>query len=243
MSDFATLYIVDGALFVLAAFSVLTWILILHKAYVHWRLASENRRFTAFFWKTAERDPTGALGGQLHAASGSKARVARAGFAALSSAAPVDADSRTEFATWDRQEVLERFLGQQIQRERRGLERGLTLLASIANVAPFVGLFGTVFGIIHALHALAAGTTGGVEAIAGPVGQALVATGVGIAVAIPAVLAYNLFLRRLRVTVADLDDYATDLVNLARCNGFRISFAADALVSTSLPSHTGEVRA
>ncbi|CAN7478766.1 MotA/TolQ/ExbB proton channel family protein [Caballeronia sp. LjRoot29] len=242
MSDFATLYIVDGALFVLAAFSVLTWILILHKAYVHWRLASENRRFTAFFWKAAERDPTGALGGQLHAA-GSKARVARAGFAALSSAAPVDADSRTEFATWDRQEVLERFLAQQIQRERRGLERGLTLLASIANVAPFVGLFGTVFGIIHALHALAAGTTGGVEAIAGPVGQALVATGVGIAVAIPAVLAYNLFLRRLRVTVADLDDYATDLVNLARCNGFRISFAADTLVSTSLPSHTGEVRA
>jgi len=243
MTDFSTLYIVDGALFVLAAFSVLTWILILHKAYVHWRLASENRRFTAFFWKAAELDPSGALGGQLHAASSSKARVARAGLAALSSTAPVEANSRTEFATWDRQEVLERLLAQQIQRERRGLERGLTLLASIANVAPFVGLFGTVFGIIHALHALAAGTTGGVEAIAGPVGQALVATGVGIAVAIPAVLAYNLFLRRLRVTVADLDDYATDLVNLARCNGFRIGLAADALVSTSLPSRTSEVRA
>lgn len=243
MSDFATLYIVNGALLVLAAFSVLTWILILHKAYVHWRLASENQRFAAFFWKTAERDPTGALGGQSHAASSSKARIARAGYAALSSAGPFEAASRTEFATWDRQEMLERFLAQQIQRERRDLERGLTLFASIANVAPFVGLFGTVFGIIHALHSLAAGATGGVEAIAGPVGQALVATGVGIAVAIPAVLAYNFFLRRLHVTVADLDDYATDLVNLTRCNGFRIIFAADALVETTLPSDTGEVMA
>ena len=243
MSDFATLYIVDGALFVLVAFSVLTWTLILLKTYVHWRLASENRRFAAFFWKTAERDLTGALGGQSQAASSSKARIARAGYAALSSARPVEADSRTEFSKWDRQEVLERFLGQQIQRERRDLERGLTLLASIANVAPFVGLFGTVFGIIHALHALAAGPTGGVEAIAGPVGQALVATGVGIAVAIPAVLAYNFFLRRLRVTVADLDEYASDLVNLIRSHEFRITLAADARVQTSLPSRADEVLA
>jgi biopolymer transport protein ExbB len=142
----------------------------------------------------------------------------------------------------DRGPISLRGIGR-IQRERRALENGLTLLASIANIAPFIGLFGTVFGIIHALHAVASGASGGIEGVAGPVGQALVATGIGIAVAIPAVIAYNLLLRRQRVTIADLEDYAADLVNLAQRNGFRIKSVIPAPASSAMPSPEQEVSA
>lgn len=222
MSDFATQLIVDASLGMLAACSLLTWWLILYKGCAYWRLASENRRFTALFWSAAERDPSCMPSSPSHASECPKARVARAGFAAWSGAAPVETTAaNAELLAWDRHELLDRFLNQQIQRERRALERGLTLLASIASTAPFVGLFGTVFGIIHALHAVAVGSASGIEGVAGPVGQALTATGIGIAVAIPAALAYNLFVRRVHVSIADLEDYATDLVNVAQRNGFR----------------------
>ena len=222
MSDFATRLIVDASLCLLAACSLLTWWLILYKGCAYWHLASENRRFTALFWSAAERDPSGMPGSPSHASECPKARVARAGFAAWSGTTPVEtAVANAEFVAWDRHELLDRFLNQQIQRERRALERGLTLLASIASTAPFIGLFGTVFGIIHALHAVAVGSASGIEGVAGPVGQALTATGIGIAVAIPAALAYNLFVRRVHISIADLEDYAADLVNVAQRNGFR----------------------
>jgi biopolymer transport protein ExbB len=244
MSDYATRLIVDASLCLLAGCSLLTWLLILYKGFAYWHLASENRRFTAFFWSTAGRDPSSTLGSSFDASKGSKARLARAGLAALSGEAVAETTTPTaEFAAWDRHELLERFLNQQIQRERRTLESGLTLLASIANTAPFIGLFGTVFGIIHALQAFAAGSASGIEGIAGPVGQALTATGIGIAVAIPAVLAYNLFVRRVRVTIADLEDYATDLVNLAQRNGFHAALANDTAATAATQRPQAEVPA
>jgi biopolymer transport protein ExbB len=235
MSDVVTLFIVNGALCLLAVCSALTWTLILQKVWMHWRLSAENRRFAVFFWTTAEQASTDVFDNHLLAATGPKARVARAGLTALSGTSSAESGSHADFAAWDRQDLLERLLCQQIQRERRALESGLTLLASIANVAPFVGLFGTVFGIIHALHAVASGASGGIEGVAGPVGQALVATGVGIAVAVPAVLAYNLLLRHQRITIADLEDYAADLVNLAQRNGFRNKSVIAAPASSAMP--------
>jgi biopolymer transport protein ExbB len=83
-------------------------------------------------------------------------------------------------------------------------------------------LFGTVFGIIHALAAIGKSASASIDVVAGPIGEALIATGIGIAVAVPAVLAYNFYVRRLKVTAADLDNYATDFVNLAQKNDFRV---------------------
>ena len=241
MSDLVTRYIVDGALGLLAALSALSWMLIVCKSGAQWRLAAQNRRFTETFWSAAQCDPARALRASQHAAESAKGRLARVAAETLSADAGVVAP-QTDLARWDRHELLERVLNQQIQRERRSLERGLTLLASIANVAPFVGLFGTVFGIIHALHMVAGGTTTGIAGIAEPVGQALIATGVGIAVAIPAVLAYNLSLRCVRVSAADLEDYATDLVNLAQRLGFRLGHLAGAHGGTALPATLDEVQ-
>jgi biopolymer transport protein ExbB len=88
---------------------------------------------------------------------------------------------------------------------------GLTLLASIGATAPFVGLLGTVWGIYHALANVSSHGTVQIDKVAGPVGEALVMTAIGLTVAIPAVLAYNGFNRVNRLTLAELDAFAHDL--------------------------------
>jgi biopolymer transport protein ExbB len=91
------------------------------------------------------------------------------------------------------------------------LQFGQVLLASIGATAPFVGLFGTVWGIYHALLGIAASGAIAIEKVAGPVGEALIMTAFGLAVAIPAVLAYNAFVRVNRTLLAQLDGFAHDL--------------------------------
>jgi biopolymer transport protein ExbB len=90
----------------------------------------------------------------------------------------------------------------------------LTLLASVGSISPFIGLFGTVWGIMHALQDIAKSGSAGLDVVAGPVGEALIATALGIATAIPAVLAYNFFLRRVRVAVAEMEHFAADFLHL-----------------------------
>ena len=85
------------------------------------------------------------------------------------------------------------------------------LLASIGSTAPFIGLFGTVWGIYHALISIAAAGTISIERVSGPVGEALVMTAAGLAVAIPAVLAYNIFGKMVAACEADLEGFAHDL--------------------------------
>lgn len=94
---------------------------------------------------------------------------------------------------------------------QRRLESGLTLLATIASVAPFVGLLGTVWGIYHALIGIAASGNPSITDVAGPVGEALIMTAFGLAVAIPAVVAYNLLGRQVRSVSDELDGFAHDL--------------------------------
>lgn len=107
------------------------------------------------------------------------------------------------------------YIGQSLRRtlgnEALQLEIGLTLLASIGSIAPFVGLFGTVWGIYHALGAIAVGGQATVDKVAGPVGEALIMTAFGLAVAMPAVLAYNAFIRDNRLLMAELENFAHDL--------------------------------
>lgn len=206
--------IVDGTLWTLVAFSVATWSLILIKGLQHWRVAGQNRRYGRAFWAAPDLQSAAALDGQ----DGPAARLADSAFSALREA---EAGAHDLSHSGDRRELLERFLRKQIQRERRGLESGLAVLASIGSTSPFVGLFGTVWGIMHALTDISKAGSASLDVVAGPIGEALIATGIGIAVAVPAVLAYNFFLRRLKAVAADLDDFAHDLLNLAQRNDFR----------------------
>ena len=108
-------------------------------------------------------------------------------------------------------ELVTRALRQGIARANSHLENGLTFLASIGSTAPFIGLFGTVWGIYHALATIGATGQASLDKVAGPVGEALIMTAAGLFVAIPAVLAYNALSRGLRVVNAELDAFATDL--------------------------------
>ena len=157
----------------------------------------------------------------------------QAGFAAIQ----VQDNGQPDLAqSINHQDRLERALRQQIQRERRSLESGLAVLASIGSTSPFIGLFGTVWGIMEALKGISAAGSASLETVAGPIGSALIATGVGIAVAVPAVLVYNYFLRRLKLTAADLDDFAHDFYSLAQKSAFRVIVHPSAARQAGNPS-------
>jgi biopolymer transport protein ExbB len=115
-------------------------------------------------------------------------------------------------------ELLEQHLLVQMQKEERLMESGLTILASISSTAPFVGLFGTVLGIMHAMHQITASGSTSLDVVAGPIGDALVATAVGIAVAVPAVLAYNFILRRVKLHRVGLENFVVSFMHTALSN-------------------------
>ena len=108
-------------------------------------------------------------------------------------------------------EFVERALRKAISRETGKLETGLTFLATVGATAPFVGLFGTVWGIYHALIRIGASGEASLDAVAAPVGEALIMTAIGLAVAVPAVLGYNFLVRSNRVVIASYDNLAHDL--------------------------------
>jgi biopolymer transport protein ExbB len=111
-------------------------------------------------------------------------------------------------------EFVTRALRNSLEQESARSETGLTVLATAGSAAPYIGLFGTVWGIYHALVFIGLSGQGTLDKVAGPVGEALIMTAVGLAVAIPAVLAYNSFSRRNRIWLARLDGFAHDLYNL-----------------------------
>jgi biopolymer transport protein ExbB len=200
MSDTATQFIVKGTFGLLLLGSVITWALVLVKGRQRWVTSRADRRFLSTLPRPLRL--TALTVGEKP--RGSAARVARAGVAALAESEHAgDADPR---------ESVEVALQAQIESERRVAEGGLVVLASIGSTAPFVGLFGTVWGIIHALRAIGSSGSASLEVVAGPIGEALIATAIGIAVAVPAVLAYNFFVRRLKVQSAQLGQLAAALL-------------------------------
>lgn len=205
-----------SVIWLLILFSVATWGLALLKGVQFARLKAQDRKFHKQFWAASSLDSAALLAQEQ---PGAAARVAQSGYAAIQVHEGPQADLSQAINHQDR---LERALRQQIVRERRSLETGLAVLASIGSTSPFIGLFGTVWGIMSALKGISAAGSASLETVAGPIGAALVATGVGIAVAVPAVLVYNYFLRRLKLTAADLDDFAHDFYSLAQKHAFRV---------------------
>ena len=131
-------------------------------------------------------------------------------------------------------EFLTRALRRAIEQDTARLEHGLTVLASVASSAPFVGLFGTVWGIYHALINIGLSGQSTLDKVAGPVGEALIMTALGLAVAIPAVLAYNFFARTNRLVLTELDGFAHDLF-VFMSTGLRAQTPERAANVTALP--------
>jgi biopolymer transport protein ExbB len=197
--------VVRATAWLLLVMSVASWGLILWKAWSWLRVRRASRRLESF-WGARSIDEAIA---QLKPVDSEGIFAPIAAAAAASAHGEAVADSIA--AHVDRSERVTRSLRQRINEAAARLEAGLTFLASVGSTAPFVGLFGTVWGIYRALLSIAAAGTISIEKVAGPVGEALIMTAFGLAVAIPAVLAYNAFTRVNRVLLAQLDGFAHDL--------------------------------
>jgi biopolymer transport protein ExbB len=208
---------VAATLWLLIAFSVVSWTLIVMKAWTQFRLSRQNSAFTRIFWSARNLTEAEAAAQQ---AQGPLAQLCRSGFEVLREIEKDGASSLQN--SGDRQDVLERRLRAEVQKEVHKLESGLMVLASVGSTAPFVGLFGTVWGIMHALQDISRTGSAGLDVVAGPIGEALIATAVGIATAIPAVLAYNYGLRQVRLYGAELEEFANDFLHLALKSGFSV---------------------
>jgi len=194
-------------LVLMAIASVTTWYLIVTKSLNNASARRRSAKFLDFFWNAPSID---AVARRLEEKAPDEpfSNLAHQGIIAgrhhdRHGARLTDAGASDEFIT--------RALRRAIDEETSEMESGLTLLASVGSTAPFVGLLGTVWGIYHALIAIGVSGAGTLDKVAAPVGEALIMTALGLAVAIPAVLGYNFLVRANRVTLARLDGFAHDL--------------------------------
>jgi biopolymer transport protein ExbB len=188
--------------------SVGSWMVIVGRAGWQWKTSRCYESAMNAFW-SAETLAQGVQALKAVDRSGVFAQLAATGLAAQRSLE--ENGARGIGAGVDRSEFITRALRNQIVRTQAGIEKGLTFLASVGSTAPFIGLFGTVWGIYHALVGLSGATQVVLDKVAGPVGEALIMTAGGLFVAIPAVLAYNALTRGNRIVLVQLDGFAHDL--------------------------------
>lgn len=195
---------------VLGAMSILVWFYILYNLL---RLLSVRRRYQrvmdAFWEAKSPHDAIEQLKREPEYEPFSKIAL-DAAFAAEHHS---DALGGRMAEALSRHEFIDRALRSGVQREAGKMESGLTMLASVGSTAPFVGLFGTVWGIYHALIRIGASGEATLDVVAGPVGEALIMTCVGLGVAIPSVLAYNYFVRSNKELYARFATFAHDLLD------------------------------
>ena len=188
----------------LLVMSVASWVVILWKAWLLRRASIDVARCTAAFWQSAS----------VGEASRKISAFDREALVLPMIAATQTPPGTTLASAGDRSQQLTRVLRDALHQTLNKLQAGQVLLATVGSTAPFVGLLGTVWGIYHALISIASAGQITIDKIAGPVGEALIMTAAGLAVAIPAVLAYNVFGRLIGRIEADLEGFARDLREL-----------------------------
>ena len=194
----------------LLGLSVCSWYLIVTKAVQGFQARRRADAFLDRFWEaeSIEAATQGVDPAQSHNA------FERLALEACNAARKGRSGNRKLAAVGGLEEYLTRILRKGIDQETARSEHGLTLLASAGSASPYIGLFGTVWGIYHALVAIGLSGQGTLDRVAGPVGEALIMTALGLAVAIPAVLALNHFVRSNRIWLATLEAFAHDLITL-----------------------------
>ena len=196
--------VTQGVSLLLLAMSVASWVVILWKGWLLRRAGADVARSTAAFWQSGSlaeaRQKVGAFDREQLVLP-------------LIAATPLQAPGSLA-AAGDKAQQLTRVLRDALHRVLDKLQFGQVLLATVGSTAPFVGLLGTVWGIYHALTGIAASGQITIDKVSGPVGEALIMTAAGLAVAIPAVLGYNIYGRLIGRIEADLEGFARDLREL-----------------------------
>jgi biopolymer transport protein ExbB len=202
-------FIVNGVLVVLIALSAVTWTIAVVKIRQFKQLQIENHQFQEQFWNASSWETGAAIVAQSDCAL---AQIANIGFKEFDD---LQSNPASLKSVGDIHEVLARPIHQEIQRILRVQEKGMAELASIGSTAPFIGLFGTVWGIMNALKEISASGQASIDVVAGPIGEALIATAIGIAAALPAVIFYNYFLRKMKIWITQVDGFTEAFLRLA----------------------------
>lgn len=200
-----------SVLVLLLSLSVASWYLIITKSIANLIATRRAEAFLRHFWNV---DSLQVVSNELKSVPPNNAFAELAKLAIDAAADAKIHSSHKLAAAGGTSEFLTRTLRNGIDQEANRIENGLTLIASAGSAAPYIGLFGTVWGIYHALIQIGLSGQGTLDKVAGPVGEALIMTALGLAVAIPAVLAYNAFVRRNRIWLARLEAFAHDLFTL-----------------------------
>lgn len=195
-------YVARGTLLLLVVMSALSWWVMITKVWDQRRIKQQAKQAEREFWSAGSiKQAIDTLKGKNNAFR----EIAESGLRAA---------QHHEGRLTDQIDLNE-WISQSLQRSLDGitnyLQGGLPLLATVGSTAPFVGLFGTVWGILNALISIGVAGQASIDRVAGPVGEALIMTALGLAVAVPAVLGYNILLRRNKVVIERLKYFATDL--------------------------------
>ena len=208
---------VEVVLGILVAFSIGSWGIILYKFVQISRARNESERFIAIFWESKNL-------AAIHTASvGLKhspiAQVFRAGYQELlqltrakRQAVGAESGFSTDLGGVDN---VTRAMKRQSNIELTKLEGGITFLATTGSTCPFIGLFGTVWGIMTAFLGLSAAHTSNIQAVAPGIAEALITTAVGLVAAIPAQMFYNFLTTRVRVLATEMDNFISEFLNIA----------------------------
>ncbi len=203
--------IVDLVLYFLGVLSIVVWAIIIMKSWAWYRTQHASSNFLVDWHGIKSIYELPKL---ISQSDSSFARLCNAGMNAMN-----EVMANSVLRRNDRQEVILLSLKQQAYVEQKRMDGGVAILASIGSTAPFIGLFGTVWGIMNALKTITATGSAGLDVVAGPIGEALIATAIGIATAVPAVLAYNYFMRKQKVHRADMEQVASRFHSLMTQSG------------------------
>jgi len=190
-------YIVKAVLLILMSFSVISWAIIFFKQKYFLRVNKESDQFQRIY--RTNRDPKSLFQATRSLTLSPIANVFRAVY--------------TDEAKKDKNEI-KRILRRYEALESVKLERYLNFLATTGSTAPFIGLFGTVWGIMNSFHGIGSAGSASLAVVAPGIAEALIATAVGLAAAIPAVIAYNYYLSMSRKMIIEMEDFSEDLLEL-----------------------------
>jgi biopolymer transport protein TolQ len=209
--------VVKGVLLLLGLMSVSSWYVIGSKALYLGRALGRSSEFLEAFWKTQRLDDVWKMTEESSPSPVSE--VFRAGYVELAklrrrrTEQGAQADPETHLGDL---ESIQRALDRARTTAVTEMEHRVPLLATTASAAPFIGLFGTVWGIMNSFRSIGAKGAANLATVAPGIAEALVATAIGLVAAIPAVMAYNYFVRRIRVVSADMETFANDFLNIVR---------------------------
>lgn len=210
--------VVKIVLIILILLSIISWTIIVYKFIQVQRANSESERFMDFFWKSKRFD---AIASQVERFSNSPLTILfNEGYSELQKMVEIDGKSDSNSFSTDLGgfENVSRSLRRATNSEINRLEKFMTFLATTGSTSPFIGLFGTVWGIMTAFEGIGRTGSASLAVVAPGIAEALIATAIGLVAAIPAVMAYNHFQHKIRVLVKDMDSFSTEFLNIVQRN-------------------------